>query len=750
MKKRFSIMMLVMLLGTASLWARPGYTKPVDVLQPDGTMVTLLMHGDEFFSYMTTVDGYTVIKGDDGFYRYAEKQNGELKATTFIAKNADLRTAPEQTFLAGMKKGIHANISENSKEMRAMAAKMYSPRYATMGNARRAITPGAISERIDYNNFKGLVILVNWNDKAFQINNPQEFYQKLTSQKNFTDDSKAVYPFNVKGSARDYFFDNSMGIFDPTFDVVGPVTINYSCTYPEPKDLNGNVNPWYMTRMIDILKAVMDKVNPTVDFSKYDLNNDGFIDMVYLVFAGYGSYVQGNSNKYLWPHANDFSEKHYTSGTTTHADYYGMTGYDGKKFGRYACSVEIQDSESAANFPAPYAHAYPDGIGTICHEFSHVLGLADHYDTDYDENGLGVTPGEYDVMDAGADHHQGLSPVGYNSFERKILGFADNTITELEAGDFTLQPLNTSNIAYIVKTAKNGEVFYVENRQKTGWDECLPGAGLLVWRADTSNPQKFTRNTVNNKSGEECFQILGNAPISTLDLTAQTNTVWGNKGAAIDLFSISEEEGVISFEAGKDLYPVTIEDFEATPLAESGAKGLAGKFCTWSLDNAAIVNNSDEYGTGLHVVQLNKAGILTSSSLSRGLRTLKFSVKNAGNSSARFALRIGKDGNNWEILNTISGQGVVTLSNGMIGTFEYLQIPAGNMIQFVVSTSSASATCYLDDLEVSFMKDATGINEITAQKQQRVNSDSYNLSGQRVGSGYKGLVIRNGKKYISK
>ena len=741
MMKRLLIMMVVMLLVTTSLLARPGYTKPVDVLQPDGTMVTLLMHGDEFFSYMTTVDGYTVVKGDDGFYRYAEKQNGELKATTFIAKNADLRTAPEQAFLAGMKKGLHANVSETSKEMRAMAAKMYSPRYATMGNARRAITPGAISERIDYNNFKGLVILVNWNDKAFQINNPQEFYQKLTSQKNFTDDSKAVYPFNVKGSARDYFFDNSMGIFDPTFDVVGPVTINYSCTYPEPKDLNGNVNPWYMTRMINILKAVMDKVNPTVDFSKYDLNNDGFIDMVYLVFAGYGSYVQGNSNKYLWPHANDFSAKAYTSGTTTYADYYGMTGYDGKKFGRYACSVEIQDYEALAA-----QHSYPDGIGTICHEFSHVLGLADHYDTDYDDNGVGVTPGEYDIMDAGADHNQGLCPVGYNSFERKILGFGDNSIKTLEAGDYQLEPFNTSNVAYIVNTAKNGEVFYVENRQRTGWDECIPGAGLLVWRADTSNPQKFISNTVNNKPGEECFQILGKAPISSLDLTSENNEVWNKKGAVIDLYDITNANGVISFTAGTDVYPILVEDFENTPLADVNTSGLSGKLSTWNIDNAKIVASQPGYGNGMRMVEFSSLGKLTSAALSKNIRTLKFTIVNGGKKT-KFALRTSTDGNTWSVMKTTSGATSVDISKNSSRTLTYQNIPAGTIIQFMAGSDTEK--CYLDDIEYSYAKGATGINDMRTTRKV-VSGESYNLAGQRVDVGYKGLVIKNGKKVLMK
>ena len=742
MKKRFSILMVVMLLGTASLWARPGYTKPVDVLQPDGTTVTLLMHGDEFYSFMTTTDGYTVIKGDDGFYRYAEKQGEELKASAFVAKNADKRQADELSFLAGKQKGIRAKMSEEGMKWKEQVSKMYSAAYQnTQGNARRTITPGAISERINYNNFKGLVVLVNWNDRTFQINNPQEFYQKLTSQKNYTDDSKSVYPYNVKGSARDYFYDNSMGIFEPTFDVVGPVTIDYSCEYPWPKDAQGNVRAGYMDRMVNILKAVMNEVNNTVDFNNYDLNNDGFIDMVYLIFAGYGSYVQGNNMKLTWPHANDFTQKAYTTGTTTYADYYGMTNYDGKKFGRYACSVEIQDSESAASLPIN-PHAYPDGIGTICHEFSHVLGLADHYDTDYNENGLGVTPGEYDVMDAGADHRQGLSPVGYNSFERKILGFGDNSIKALEAGDYQLEPFNTSNVAYIVNTAKNGEVFYVENRQKTGWDECLPGAGLLVWRADTSNPYKFTSNTVNIKPGEECFQLMDNKPISTLDLTAKNNEIWNTKGAVIDLYDITNTDGVISFTAGKNVYENYLEDFENTPLTNTDATGLTGRFCTWDLANATIETAPSNYGSG-HVAHISNGGSLTTSLLENGVRTLNFTLQNTNASNIRFTLKTSADGATWSNVGTTT-----TVNRNKSYTFSYSNIPAGKL-QLFVQGANSKGDCYIDNIEVSFSKSSTGINEV-AIKTERVNNDSYNLAGQRVGAGYKGLVIKNGKKIFIK
>ena len=732
--KRITLLMVTILLGVASLWARPGYSKPVDVRQPDGTTVTLLMRGDEFLSFMTTTDGYTVVKGKDGFYRYAEKDGDGLKASAFVAKNAEKRTADELTFLAGKEKGIHAKMSEAGRQFQEQASRMYSAAYHhTIGKTRRVPPPGAFSERINYDNFKGLVVLVNWNDREFAINDPHEFYQKLTSQKNYTDDSKTVYPFDVKGSVRDYFYDNSMGIFDPTFDVVGPITIDYSCEYCWPVDENGNTKDGSGIRMRDILKAILDETDKMVDFNDYDLNNDGNIDLVYIIFAGYGSYVQGNNMKYIWPHASDYSGMWEGK---TYAYYYGMDNYDGKSFGRYACSVEIQDYEELAS-----EHQYPDGIGTMCHEFSHVLGLADHYDVRY--SGATVTPGQFDIMDGGADFNQGLCPVGYNAFERRILGFADNSITTLEeAGTYQLEPLNTSNTAYIVNTANEGEVFYVENRQNTGWDECLPAAGLLVWRADTSHPEKFISNSVNIIPGEECFQLLNSRPIKTIDLTGDIYPVWRAKGATLDLYDISETDNVISFTAGKDIYPSIIEDFEDMPLTETDVTGLTGKFCQWNLENAQIVQAGD-YGNGQHVAQIGCSGKLESSILENGLRTMLLTVKNSPIAKITLLVELSDDGINWE-----TGLSVEIPENKSC-VRHFKNIPAGNAIRMRILSDNSDAVAYIDDIKVTLPKETDGISTLAADKVQKSEDVWYSISGMRVPRPTKkGLYICNGTKVV--
>ncbi len=735
--KRLTMILMTMLLSTASLWARPAWSKPVDVTQPDGTVVTLCLRGDEYLSFSTTVDGYTVIKCADGFYRYAEKTSeGTLTATSFVAHNQDQRTAEELSFLATQKKMIVPKMSESAKKRKEMAATMVSPMYSEKQNGGHR-SPTSIWPHIDYNNFKGLVILVNWNDCTFTMDNPQDFYQRLTSEANYTDNSHTHYPVDVVGSARDYFRDNSMGIFDPTFDVVGPVTINYSCLYPHPNNEDGSDDPGAWDRQNKIIKAVLDQVNPTVDFADYDLDNNGTIDMVYMIFAGYGSYVSGNNVGYLWPHANDLSGMP--------SSWTGIPKYDNKKFGRYACSVEIQDYESQQA-----QHQYLDGIGTICHEFSHVLGLADHYDKDYDDHGQSDQSWfDYDVMASGADHNYGLSPVGYNAFERHMLGFAEPQ--ELTAaGTYELSSFATGNQAYILKTGSTDDDFYLENRQKEGWDSKLPGHGLLVWRADTSNPSIWRSNDVNINANHNYFVLLTTAPKDgkLVDLTSTTVPAlvsWAGKPAVMDLYDITEEGGVVTFTAGNDVYQSVVEDFENSPLSESGATGVTGKFCTWDLNNAAI-----EQTDGNKVAKLMRSGTLTSSTFENGIRSLTFTVKNGGQ-KIRFSLKVSTDGGSFSVINNTDGKGTVEIKANVEQTFTYRNIPANSQIQFLMQSTSTSAVCYLDDIAFTFPDNQipTGIEEIRSQMSDvRSSNAAYNLQGQRVGENYKGLVIKNGKKTI--
>ena len=739
---------LMMMLGTVTSWARPGYTKPVDVLQPDGTTVTLLMRGDEYLSFMTTTDGYTVIKGDDGYYRYAVKAEEGLMATDFIAKNPEQRQAGEQAFLATQKKNIYADMSASSLERKARVSTMISKNYAAMKDGQHR---AAIWDRINYDNFKGLVVLVEWNDRKFSMSDPQAFYQRLVNERHLKDTSKKYYPVDVTASARDYFNDQSMGIFDPTFDVTGPIQIDYSCEYPCPKTSTYQDDPTFDGRFRNILKAVMTKLNSTTDFTNYDLNNDGTIDMVYLIFAGYGSYVQGNSYKYLWPHADDYSGR---------ASYYGMR-YDGKLFGRYACSMEIQDYEGYAS-----QHVWLDGIGTICHEFSHVLGLADHYDTDYENNGQAEDPGAWDIMAGGADHNYGLTPAGYNAFERYMLGFAELRTLDVE-GSYELEPFDTSNQFYMIKTGTPNDDFFIENRQRQGWDTYLPGHGLLVWRAETGDNNVWSYNKVNCYPDHMYFQLLKATPTKSInsnytpfpgagkvtDITSKTDPAlvsWLEKEAQVDLFDITENpDGNITFNAGKNLYESYVEDFEAAAVTTADAKEQKGVFCNWDLTNATIEQVADENGNGNQVVRIGRSGTLISSKLTKPVRNLFFTAWN-GNQTAKISLKYSVDnGSKWITVKNTDQQSSTSLSrNEKDVTIMFREeIPANAIIQIQMLGTNANAVTYIDDITVSFGKtDTEGIRSVSTSK---ASSAAYNLSGQRINNGYKGIVIVDGKKTIN-
>ena len=197
---------------TISMMAVPANRKAVNVTQPDGTTVTIQLLGDEWQHFNTTTDGYSVVKNQQGYYVYAEKKNGELKATQMVAHNAQERKANEQAFLQNMKKFQAPDMTLANANMKG--------RVEAIGAQRRAQGNRATN----YENFKGLIVLIQYNDKEFSREDYPTVINDMVNQQNYTG-----FDNNQRsGSVRDYFTDNSEGKFQPQFDVVGPYTVNYS------------------------------------------------------------------------------------------------------------------------------------------------------------------------------------------------------------------------------------------------------------------------------------------------------------------------------------------------------------------------------------------------------------------------------------------------------------------------------------------------------------------------------------------
>jgi M6 family metalloprotease-like protein len=552
MKKKLLLTTALTLMAYAVATAIPANKRPVTVTQPDGSTLTLQLVGDEWRHYYRTTDGYTLVKDSRGYYTYARRNAAmQLVPSTQVAHDEAQRSDKENTFLAGIAKNIAPDMAPDAQQR--MQHEMQSRRQAAektrsaMQQRRTAKAQAASGRRFapsyDYSKFRGLIILVEYNDKSFSREDYASIFNDMINQPNYTgyyDTRNRKQTF--VGSVRDYFTDNSDSLFQPEFDIVGPVKVSYSQYYPQASN-NAHI----------IFKQAIDRINSTVDFSKYDGDNDGQIDMIYFVVPGFSSSYGGNDSRLLWPHAWDFS------------NYYRNQRYDGKRLGRYACSTEMYGWEQYDGINEYYACI--DGIGTICHEFSHVLGIMDHYDTDYEEQGQSFHPGEWDVMSGGTDGDRGRQPVGYSLYEKVAMGFTEPT-TATHGDTITLDVLDIAHNGLRIPSGQTGETFYLENRQQNvKWGRQLPGHGLLVWRIDSTDINQYYMNTLNAVPSHNYVQIVRATPSSShtngqgdpfpgsgrkrilTNISSPANLLsWTGLPCTFELDGITESGGQVTFE----------------------------------------------------------------------------------------------------------------------------------------------------------------------------------------------------------
>ena len=264
----------------------------------------------------------------------------------------------------------------------------------------------------------------------------------------------------MTGSVRDYFLSQSYNQLEIDFDIAGPYTTKYNMEYyGAPRysasgDLESNdYNPFGM------VAEGVDAASKDVDFSNYDWDNDGEVDQVFVIYAGYAE-AQGGDKNTIWPHEWSLSAG-------------GLTKkYNGVTINTYGCASELRGA-SGTNL---------DGIGSACHEFSHCLGLRDMYDTS-DSGGYGMN--SWDVMCSGNYNNNSCTPAGYTAYERWFAGWMEpteiNSLTRIN----DMKPLATTPEAYILYNNGNRNEYYLlENRQPVGFDAGLSGHGLLIVHVD--------------------------------------------------------------------------------------------------------------------------------------------------------------------------------------------------------------------------------------------------------------------------
>lgn len=470
MKKITIISILVLsLLAGFSIHAKAikAYPYPITVTQPDGTSLTIQIHGDEFLNW-TTCGSRLVSKGKDGFY-YLSSFDDKGYIVTGTTRVASGGMAP----LSSSDFTLPSVAIERALQMRSQMM-----RPASKGGMR--LTSSGSGSSISLGNKKFLVLLVQFSDVSFTVDSPKKTFTNLLNQSGYSAN-------NSTGSVRDYFIENSHNLFEPTFEVVGPVTLSNTCYY---YGNNAKENERYIEAIVEACQLA-DKDG--VDFSQYDHDGDGVIDNVFYYYAGYNE-AEGGGDDTIWPHSwNVGSQRVYL---------------DGKLLDSYACSSEYSGGTGSKRFC---------GISTFCHEFGHVIGLPDFYDTDYGTNGSAPGLYSYSLMCVGCYNNDGKTPPYLNTIEKNLLGWMDMPTELSHSGSYKLESVS-DNKAYIFPTKTEGEFYLIENRIDKGWDHYLPGKfGMLIYHVDqSSNKVKGISASsrwanwdgINSVAGHECFDLV--------------------------------------------------------------------------------------------------------------------------------------------------------------------------------------------------------------------------------------------------
>ena len=437
---------------------------------------------------------------------------------------------------------------------------------------------------------KGLLILVNYADITFDSENNQQAFDSLANGDNYTYNG-------ATGSCKAYFEAQSNGQYAPEFDVIGPITLPHTSAYYATNDAAGN-DRYVVDFVVDACKGA-DSLG--VDFSQYDNDNNGIVDFIYIIYAGYAE-SEGAGATTMWPHNWDLISALYF-GYSNMDEYYAnsntdykLPSFDGKLVNAYACSNELRKATSKRA-----------GIGTICHEFSHVLGLPDYYLTTTEPvTQQRLTPGAWSLMGYGNYLNDGNTPPNYSIYDKYYLGWVTPTVLA-ESQSLTLYAdgetgyMLTRNEKHVDEGAyRTDTVYYLENRQLEGWDTFLPGHGMLIWQV-IFNEKDWHDNCPNDYLPR--YRLISalstSSPYTTtkpkpeVPFPGSKNITQYTPFAHNGLYNIQETNGIITFDFTTTTVQSGVEDITLDPTGTW--YDLLGNVIDHTTYKGIVIHNQQKY-----------------------------------------------------------------------------------------------------------------------------------------------------------
>ena len=314
------------------------------------------------------------------------------------------------------------------------------------------------------------------------------------------------------GTMTEYYREISYGQFEVTGKVFDWVHLSHDENYYVNGEAYGF--PSSGGKVGELIFEILDSLDNSVDFSEFDNDGDGWVENIFVVHSGVdqADIGQNASENHIWSHRYKLR---YAAGSyyvTNDTNAYGKV----VKIDDYTIQPEIHPSGEMVQ------------ISVFCHEFGHVLGLPDLYDTDYSSGGIG----SWGLMCQNRIYYNGQviehSPPHMTAWSKEMLGWLVPVNITANTENITIQPVETTPIAYKIWT--NGEIesytpyningkqthdmgkeyFLLEFRKRIGFEKYLMGEGLLIYHIlNTRNNGGNSVNTDETKPGVKLLQADG-------------------------------------------------------------------------------------------------------------------------------------------------------------------------------------------------------------------------------------------------
>ena len=440
--------------------AAPALRGLFTVEQPDGTLLSIEQFGDEYHHWTATSDGTLVVNTGHGYYVAQIDETGELAASALLAHEPAQRKEGELLLC---------------REQRQRMA-LFASHARRMASASRRAQVTSTTYFPHTGSPRCLVILVNFSDVTFSSDNPaaqfEQYFNGEEQQDLGHNETKNLL------SVKNYFKLSSGGKFTPQFTIVGPVNLPQTQEY-YGKDSGGVIDPNFTQFCKDAVAAVDEQT----DFRDYNNNTgDNNVELVCIIYAGYGQSVTGNGDETIWPKCA----------------YRNIETNDGVNITYLNCSPELFRKSTGTDI---------NGIGLFTHEFSHGMGLPDLYQSGnyVDNQGMGV----WDLMDYGCYNYNGYAPSHYTAWEREAMGWISMEAIN-DAGQITgLKPVEEGGKACkIVNPDNESDYIVLENIQQRGANQKAYGHGLLAYHVAYPRSSVGMGDNPNNTAGRPAIAVV--------------------------------------------------------------------------------------------------------------------------------------------------------------------------------------------------------------------------------------------------